>query len=104
MSRKDLRKVLRKVQLDFDFSNSLLVNPRKALSGFSLTPEERKLLTKPDSSMFRQLARLKEMEPEPSRLPSYKAFADVQQSRNQGRDRTLVVIFAVSFQPHGSAV
>jgi hypothetical protein len=74
MTSKDFRKVLHKVQTDFDFWNLLLVNPERALSGFRLTAKERAILTKPDRSIYRYLAIEEEPEPEPTPPPSGVPF------------------------------
>lgn len=60
MSQSSVERILGKALLDSDFRNALLENPEQALSGFSLTSNEKNYLKRMDSETLDQLAKILE--------------------------------------------
>ena len=56
MSAQELRKVLLRVALDGEFYNLMLVDPDKALQGYNLTDDEKKVLSKPNMELLNKFA------------------------------------------------
>jgi len=55
MPSADLRRLLLRVQTDADFYNLMLVDPQRALAGYSITPQEQEVLLRRDRSIYQFL-------------------------------------------------